>query len=143
MCFIDEPTLVTGSLSRGKMGARYGYCHCHRCGDFRVRVEDAHNAIEDFVRTLQIAPDVAALYRAVVRDISEKSKAQRLKKSKELEGELTSVEEKLFAADEALVEGRIARDSHQRMKKRYDREALRLRKNYQRCSTPTIHLPNA
>lgn len=40
---------------------------------------------------------------------------------------LVALEEKLFKADEALVEGNIPPDSHQRMKTRYDREAITLR----------------
>ncbi len=126
-CSDGEPRLITGSVSRGRRGGRYAYYHCHRCGGFRARAEEAHDAFRDFVRTLQIAPEVAALHRAIARDLAGRDDRERQRELVAVKRELEAVEEKLFKADEALVNGDIQPESHIRLKKRYDREALGLR----------------
>ncbi len=76
-CSKAEPSLVTGSLSRGKLGRLYPYYHCHHCSGYRVRAEDAHEALHEYFRELQLAPEVAGLYRSVVRDMVNRSTRER------------------------------------------------------------------
>src|SRR5690606_30184457 len=105
----------------------YAYYHCHRCGDFRARAEEAHAAFEDFVRTLQITPEAAALYRAVAADVTKKDDRTRREEEADLERKLKDLDGRLDKDDEALTDGAIPVDSHRRLKTRYDREALTVR----------------
>jgi DNA invertase Pin-like site-specific DNA recombinase len=52
---------LTGSLSRGHLGSRYGYYHC-RCGAVRLRAARVHEAIIDRIRS-----DAEALAPILVR----------------------------------------------------------------------------
>ena len=126
-CSSNQPVLVTGSFSTGKLGTRYSYYHCHRCKRYRVRAADALNSVERFLQSLQIDSSVADLYKSIVRDMARKADRERDVQEHEIRRKLQDVEDRLFKADEALVEGQIERDSHARLKKRYDDEALSLR----------------
>ena len=112
----SKSVTVTASASRGKLGVRYAYYHCHRCGHFRERAETVHAAIPAFLRELQIAPAVADLYRAITVDMAKEAVTSREAERSRGEAELAALEAKLLRADEMYFEGKLEEDSYRRLK---------------------------
>ena len=110
---------LTGSLSRSKTGRRYAYYHCHLCGEYRVRADAANEAARRFLRSIQVGPEVARLYQAVLDDLSGRHAQDRRRRASTLRAEVEALEEKLFRVDEMFVEGELSADSYQRLKTRY------------------------
>ena len=56
---------MTGSGSRSHTGRRYWYYQCqHSCRE-RFRADRAHEALDRYLQSLEIAPEVAALYSRI------------------------------------------------------------------------------
>ena len=85
---------LTGSMSTGRNGKKYGYYHCPKSGCQRVRKRDLE---QEFIRTLerlQPKDDVAELFREVVRDIWKERKKTGAETEKILRRELKDLESK-------------------------------------------------
>jgi hypothetical protein len=120
--------IMTGSVSKGN-GGRYWYYHCHRCKTFRTRADEANAAFPVYLRSIQIAPEVADLYALVVQDLAKESQQEKERRMQKVEQEIEHIEEKLFNVDEKYVEGGLPLDSYRRLKSRYDEEADELRRS--------------
>lgn len=118
--------LLTGSGSKGN-GERYWYYHCHHCNGQRFRADDANVEIVRYLNEIAVAPEVAVLYGGIVEDLARDEKTARARKVAKLRQAISELEEKLFRADEAFVEGQIAPDSYQRLKGKYQDILNRLR----------------
>ena len=113
---------MTASASRGKLGRRYLYYHCHRCGGFRERTETVHEAVPAFLRGLQIDPAVAALYRAIAGDLAKETAAKREEEAQRRRVEMEAIDARLLRADELYLEGKLEEDSYRRLKAKLTRE---------------------
>lgn len=141
-------TRLTGSLSTGRTGTRYGYYHClPRTGNTdplrrgaeaaadrpsvhghaRYRAEGANDAM---LRTLWgMAPSraAAALYRAVLADVASEDTAARQQTERRLRERLAEMDARMNRADDMLVDGTLPSDTYARLRVRHaaDTEALR------------------
>jgi hypothetical protein len=94
---LSEPTVVTASLSRGNGGA-YAYYHCHRCGGFRARSADVHEAVSAFLRGLRLPKGTADVYRALAEEMRKTSVEEREAEKKATAAEVERGEAKLLRA---------------------------------------------
>ncbi len=111
----DSPSVVTASASRGN-GGIYAYYHCHHCGAYRARASDVHEAVEGYLRQIQIHPALAALYREIAVDMSHETLAGREAARTRAKAEIETAEAKLLRADEMFFDGTLEADSYSRLK---------------------------
>lgn len=120
---------LTGSGSKSRNGSIFWYYHSqpNRARDagvpvYRVRADVAHEAFEEYLAEIAIAPEVANAFGLVLEDaLDEHNRTARAEVAR-LEKRRREVEEKLFKTDEAFIEGRIAGDSYERLKRSYTSE---------------------
>ena len=120
--------VLTGSASRSRNGSRVWYYHGRGRGASRVRADEAHEAFEEYLDDVQIAPEVAVLYRALAEEerAAERQEAgQRARRARE---RVEEVEAKLLVIDERFIEGAIERDSYKRLKSKWGGELVEARR---------------
>ena len=116
---------LTGSGSKGN-GGKYFYYHCqHGCKE-RFRAEDAHSSFQDYISSLEIKPEIASLYLAVMEDIFIAEEGDRKKELKKLEEEIIAFRNKLITTDDKFISGDLEKDSYKRMKDHYHQEIWKL-----------------
>ena len=115
------PKRVTASVSGGN-GGRYAYYHCHRCGGFRVRAGDVHEAIPGFLRGIALEQGVADLYREVVSAIAREAAVGAGAEVARLEVEVERIEGELLKVDEMFFGGDLEADSYRRLKLKRQKE---------------------
>ena len=111
----EEPSVITGSISRGN-GGKYAYYHCQGCDDYRVRADEVHEAMPPFLQGLQLDPAVADLYRSMVTDMERGDLADGKREAKRIKTRIAEIDTKLLRNDEFFVEGTIEKDSYTRLK---------------------------
>ena len=96
---------LTGSLSTGRNGEKYGYYHCQKSGCQRARKEGLE---KEFVRTLQgLEPKdgVAELFLEVVRDIWKQKQKAGADREKNLRRELKDLAAKQQKIADMAIDG--------------------------------------
>ena len=129
-CFAEgQELLLSGSGSRGR-SRRYFYYHCtKRCkgeSPQRVRSDEAHAAFGHFLQGIRVAPAIERLYREILRDVYASEHTTRIGSVRTLERQMDELEEKLLSADEKFVEGAIAADAYERLRRKYASERAKL-----------------
>src|SRR5690606_18484547 len=128
---------MTGSGSKGN-GGRYLYYHCHHCKCTRFRAERAHAAFESYLEEVRSAKEVRLLFEAILEELIRSESGAAKQKAARLRRDITEAEERLFRTDEALIEGKIAVDSYERLKGRYSAEIERLRFEMREIETADV-----
>jgi DNA invertase Pin-like site-specific DNA recombinase len=97
---------MTGSRSKGR-GKYYWYYHCQTRGACtnRYSAPDVNDALPPYLDEIEMAGEVQALYERILDDLMQSEKAERAQKLRTLEEKEEALQERLFKADEALVEG--------------------------------------
>lgn len=120
--------LMTGGGSKSQSGKRYWYYHCVPRYGCKVRQRASH-VEEAFVKLLgqaRISRDTRVLFEALIDEDRARDHAAREKEMQALQEQVATLEEKAFAADEALVVGRIDDAAYQRLTSRYTADRLKL-----------------
>ena len=112
--------VLTGSASRSRHGYRVWYYHGQGRGAYRVRAAEAHEAFEGLLEDVQIAPEVAALFRAMMEEEAAEERAATAQRRRRAREEVEAAEAKLLVIDERFIDGAIARDSYERLKRKWN-----------------------
>lgn len=116
---------LTGSGSKGN-GGKYFYYHCqHGCKE-RFRAVDAHSSFQDYISSLEIKPEIASLYLAVMEDIFIAEEGDRKKELKSLDNSMQEIRQKLTSMEDKFITDQIERDTYKRMKTHYQQEIWKL-----------------
>ena len=115
----DGLGVLTGSASRNGSGGRVWYYHGTGSGAYRVRSDEAHEAFEELMDAVQIAPEVAVLYRALIEEEEAAERAAAGQRERRARERVAEVEAKLLVIDERFIEGAIERDSYARLKSKW------------------------
>ncbi|WP_179299598.1 recombinase family protein [Rubrivirga marina] len=107
-------------------GGRYHYYHCQHPCSVRFRAEDAHGALLALFGSIHVAPEIARLYLAVLKDVQDEREGSREAASAKVEAEIDALDEKLTDAAEKLVEGSIPHDAFIRLVERYETQKREL-----------------
>ncbi len=116
---------MTGSASTG-VGGRYWYYHCQQSGHDRVPAERANKDFTKYLSNIKIAPAIVEVFGDVLLDVLMDVRQDRQGEEAALRKKMGALEEKLFGIDVAFVEGRIERDSYERMKERYTENQINI-----------------
>lgn len=115
----------TGSGSKGN-GGTYFYYHCQKGCKERVKAEEANSAFSNYLKSIQVRPEVSNVYMAIMEDIFKTKEGDREKEIDRFQKALAELEPKLLKIDEMFVAGDLEKDSYQRMKASYRDEIQRL-----------------
>lgn len=107
-------------------GGRYQYYHCQHPCSVRFRAEDAHEALAPLFGSIRVAPEVARLYLAVLKDVQDEREGSREATLAKVDAEIAALDEKLTDAAEKLVEGAIPQDAYARLVARYETQKREL-----------------
>ena len=94
---------LTGSGSKSKTGKKHFYYHCNSrngCKE-RFRINDAHNQLLSIFESLKPSKEMQELFKLILEDNYQNSKAGKLKQIKEVQTEI----DKLKSREERLVSG--------------------------------------
>src|SRR5690606_7406053 len=121
---LDPETLsvLTGSGSRSKHGYRVWYYHGQGKGAYRVRADVAHEAFEDMLAEVRLAPKVAELLRAMAAERGASAESARRRRRHEARDRLEKAETRLLEVDTRFLDGDLDRESHARLLAHYRSE---------------------
>src|SRR5690606_14764279 len=121
---LDPETLIvlTGSGSRSKHGYRVWYYHGQGKGAYRVRADVAHEAFEDMLAEVRLAPRVAELLRAMAAERGASAESARRRRRHEARDRLEKAEKRLLEVDSRFLDGDLDRESHARLRAHCRRE---------------------
>jgi DNA invertase Pin-like site-specific DNA recombinase len=114
--------VLTGSGSRSRHGYRVWYYHGRGKGAYRIGASEAHEAFGDLLASVEIAPEVAALYRAMAEEDAAEERQAGARRRRRLRERAEVAESKLLRVDEMWIEGEIERDSYARLKAKWSGE---------------------
>ena len=92
---------LTGSSSKGQAGAKYSYYHCNTkkgCNE-RVRIADAHKAVDDYLIKINPNSEVCDLFERILAEKYENTQTT----NKELVKKFEADKNKLISKDEKLL----------------------------------------
>jgi site-specific DNA recombinase len=124
----------TGSGSRGN-GGTYFYYHCQNGCKERVKAEEANSGFSDCLKSFQVHSEVSNLYMAIMEDIFKTKEGDREKEIDRFQKTLAELESKLLKIDEMYVDGKLEKDSYQRMKVSTKDEIQRLQAQISRLTS--------
>ena len=107
---------ITGSWSRGKMGTRYPYYRCHRCGGVNVRKEKLEAAFYTLLQGVRLKQSYVKLFKAFVLDVWEERRQASQEEVKAQEKEVNRLTRKRDRLLELLVAGTIDEDTYRRQR---------------------------
>ncbi|HEX2223282.1 MAG TPA: recombinase family protein [Thermoanaerobaculia bacterium] len=86
---------LTASLSRGKMGRRYGYYRCWEkdCGAIQIRAERLKEIFGTLLRQVQLAPGMARLVEAALLDLWEELRKDAVQSAAAVKRRITELEQ--------------------------------------------------
>ena len=111
--------MLTSSLSRGKLGKRYGYYHCHRCKGQTVSQEKMHKAFENLLNSIQIEPELVTLYNRILADQKGYSEKNNKAKVSKLNQKLKDIDKRLIKSQDLMLDGKLDPDEYVSIKARY------------------------
>ncbi len=87
---------LTASLSRGKMGRRYGYYRCWMkdCGAIQTRAERLEELFGDLLRRVQLAPGMVRLVEAALLDLWQELRRGSVQEAATVKRRMTDLEQK-------------------------------------------------
>ena len=110
---------MTASYSKGKLGKRYGYYHCNHCTKQRVSSTKVHAAFDELLKSIQIEPEVMALYNAFLEDEMKTSEVDNKAELKKLNLQLEQIESRLIKSQDLMLDGKLDPDEYVSIKARY------------------------
>ena len=114
---------LTGGPCRSATGKSYWYYNCQR-RECRVRFRaDAANAdFVQYLRRIQIRPEIAELYLAVLNDLIEDREGTRQSKVQGESAKLAELEERLTSIENKFFDNQIEASSYRRLKEDAERK---------------------
>jgi site-specific DNA recombinase len=87
---------LTASLSRGKMGRRYGYYRCwnKECGAIQMRSERLEEIFGELLRRVQLAPGMVRLVEAALLDLWQELRRGSVQEAAAVKRRMTELEER-------------------------------------------------
>lgn len=116
---------LTGSRSKGN-GGKYYYYHCQRGCKTRYSSKLAHSDFNLFLRSINMKPEVAKLYRMILNDVFEKSGKNRIVELSRIEKKIEEQSNRLTQVDGMLLDGKIDETAHKRMIKNINDNIIEL-----------------
>ena len=108
--------VLTACYSKGN-GGYYGYYKCPHCNRFNASAIKANNKFIDYIRELKPKESALALYEEILSDLKKERNSEINKEIEKLKGELLNEDHRLGSIDTNLMDGKIAPEDYQRMKK--------------------------
>ena len=113
---------LTGSRSRGKMGVRYAYYHCNKCGQERYRADSVNDLMVQILNSFQFDNNLDALMHAVgSKLLLGDSKENKLQVSK-LNKIIDQQKERIKRLQDSLADGVVSSSDYVSMRGRYTSE---------------------
>ncbi len=110
---------MTASLSRGKLGKRYGYYHCNHCKDQRESADKVHKAFEELLDSIAIVPEIKELYTVMLEEQLVLSKEGGKVEAKSLQKQLDQINERLVRSQDLMLDGKLDPHEYVQIKSRY------------------------
>ncbi len=119
--------MLTGSASRGKYGGRYYYYHCSEgtCKS-RFKAETVNSYFENQIKSYELSPLVAELFKKVVLDVFKSSNSMELDERKTLMKMIEDQEAMLSSARRKFVREEIDEEDFRLTKKECNEELRKL-----------------
>ena len=110
---------MTSSFSKGKLGKRYGYYHCHHCKKQRVSSIKVHKAFDKLIKGIQIEPEVRAIYDVILAEQMGCSEKGNKIEAKKLQKQLDLINERLERSQDLMLDGMLEPTEYVKIKSRY------------------------
>ncbi|MFN3597282.1 MAG: recombinase family protein [Rubricoccaceae bacterium] len=118
----DSAQPLYGSASRSCTGVKVWYYHGAGRGAYRVRADEVHEAFEDMLAEVRLAPKVAELLRAMAAERGAAAESARRRRRSEAVARLEKAETRLLEVDTRFLDGDLDRESHARLLAHYRNE---------------------
>jgi site-specific DNA recombinase len=113
---------LTGSASRGKMGARYYYYHCNKCHKERIRADLVEQMFIELLSKIKIEPSAKKLFLQFIKRNLEKIEKERSELSVDNQKKLASIEKRILNIQNLLADGKLPIDDYNTMKQNFESE---------------------
>ncbi|MDB4655637.1 recombinase family protein [Flavobacteriales bacterium] len=113
---------LTGSRSRGKLGTRYAYYHCNKCGKERYRADRINDLMKEVLNSIQLDNDLNSIIEALGKQLIHTNGKERQVKIAKLESTVSKQTERITRLQDNLADGVISSDDYVSMRGRYTAE---------------------
>ena len=113
---------LTGSRSRGKLGTRYAYYHCNKCGNERYRADRINNLIKEVLNSIQLDNDLNLIIEALGKQLIHTNGKERQVKIGKLKTLVSRQVERITRLQDNLADGVISSEDYVSMRGRYTAE---------------------
>ena len=110
---------MTASKSKGKLGKRYGYYHCHHCKKQRVSSTKVHEAFDVLLSSLEIDSSLHELYMAILEEQLQNSKKENVSEIKKIKKQLELINTRLQKSQDLMLDGKLEPEEYISIKSRY------------------------
>ncbi|MCH9627345.1 MAG: hypothetical protein S4CHLAM2_09820 [Chlamydiales bacterium] len=119
----------TGSGSKGNGGVYY-YYHCQNGCKERARASEANLALQSYLQTFRVCPEVQDLYLVIMEDIFKTKEGDKESQLAQLKKELEKLQEKLRKIADKFVMDDIDKVTFDLLRKPVLEEENRLKQKY-------------
>jgi len=112
---------ITGSASKGRNG-RHFYYHCNHCKGYRIKVEEAHQAMEHLLSEFTFTRPAQKLYELMVKQLFSSTFKERRKSKDTLQKEVEELEKKLENLDNKFAGDAIDTDTYYRLYGKFNQQ---------------------
>jgi site-specific DNA recombinase len=113
---------LTGSRSRGKLGTRYAYYHCNKCGNERYRADKINDLMKEVLNSIQLDNDLNSIIDALGQGLIHSNGKDRKVKIAKLESIVSKQRERITRLQDNLADGVISSEDYVCMRGRYTAE---------------------
>ena len=110
--------IMTGSLSKGKLGKKYGYYHCNHCKKQRVSIDVVHQAFDELLQKVNIDPNIIVLYNQILESLLDGTKKDGKVESKKLKSKIDQINKRLAVSQDLMLDGKIDAEDYKEIKAR-------------------------
>ena len=110
--------IMTGSLSKGKLGKKYGYYHCNHCKKQRVSIDVVHQAFDELLEKVNIDPNIIVLYNQILESLLDGTKKDGKVESKKLKSKIDQINKRLAVSQDLMLDGKIDAEDYKEIKAR-------------------------
>jgi site-specific DNA recombinase len=125
---------LTGSASKGN-GGIYHYYHCQPGCNERHKTDVAHNSFSEWLDSLSVKPEMAAMYLKVMEDIFTEKEGSIDKEITRLKSEILKRSELVVKVEKRFMEDELDSDSYKRLKHGYQREQFEFKEQLTELQT--------
>ncbi len=112
---------ITGSASKGRNG-RHFYYHCNHCKGYRIRVDEAHQTMEQLLAEFSFAKPAQKLYDVMVKQVFSSTFKERKKSKETLQKEVEELEKKLENLDNKFAADALDIDTYYRLYGKFNQQ---------------------